>query len=210
MSKKNGIASVEGNTVHINDMSAFTNHLKNTAASLPTKVKIKKAKIKDDLFLEGEYSEDLPGHSKKDSKFSCTVPVHQDLKDAFAKLPKHLAVLCDELSVSGKIKDIDQWDDDKLINFSVRGFTIGGNDENEGCTISGMKEGKYGIVNLNSPFQKWEGSEYGHISSLAADIQSCVYEVEQYLFEGKRAPEQQLAMDFGGGDDGAENELINS
>ena len=28
-------------------------------------VKIKKAKIKDDLFLEVEFTEDLPGHSKK-------------------------------------------------------------------------------------------------------------------------------------------------
>jgi len=35
-------------------------------------VKIKKAKIKDDLFLEVEYTEELEGHSKKDTKLSCT------------------------------------------------------------------------------------------------------------------------------------------
>lgn len=164
-------------------------------------VKIKKAKIKDELFLEGEYSEDLPGHSKKDSKFSCTVPVHQDLKDAFAKLPKHLAILCDEIELPVKVKSLDQWDHDELITFDVRGFTIGGNDENEGVTLSGSKEGKYGIVNLNSPFQKWEQSEYKHITGLASDIQTCVYEVEQYLFESKRAPEKQLELGFDEGDD---------
>ncbi|MBK7885511.1 MAG: hypothetical protein IPJ81_18230 [Chitinophagaceae bacterium] len=43
-------------------------------------VKIKKAKIKDDIFLEVEYTEELPGHGKKDMKLTCTVPVHQDLK----------------------------------------------------------------------------------------------------------------------------------
>lgn len=40
-------------------------------------VTIKKAKIKEKLFLEGEYSEQLPGHSRKNTKFDCTVPVQQ-------------------------------------------------------------------------------------------------------------------------------------
>jgi hypothetical protein len=166
-------------------------------------IKISKASIKDDLFLVGEYTEELPGHSKKDSKFTCTVPVHNDLKEAFAKLTKHLAIVCDELDLPGKVKNLDNWDAPELEKFSVRGFTIGGNDENEGCTISGMKEGKYGIVNLNSPFQKWGASEYKHISALSSDIETCVYEVEQYLFSGKRAPEQQLELEFDGEGDEA-------
>lgn len=160
-------------------------------------VKIKKAKIKDDIFLEVEYTEDLPGHSKKDTKLTCTVPVHDDLKTAFSKLDKHLAILCDEIELPSKVKDIDQWQPDELSSFVVKGFTVIGNDENAGCTLSGMKDGKYGVVNLNTPFQKYETSDYKHIDVLSADIESCVYEVEQYLFEGKRAPEKQLAMDFG-------------
>lgn len=204
MSNKNGIKSVEGNTIHINDVAAFSNHLNKIADSSPTKVKINKASIKDDLFLNGEYTEDLPGHSKKDSKFSCTVPIHEDLKNAITKLNKHLAILCDEIDLPGKVKDIDSWDNEELIKFSVRGFSIGGNDENEGCTISGMKEGKFGIVNLNSPFQKWATSEYKHISTLSSDIQACVYEVEEYLFNGKRAPEKQLELPFGNEEEGDE------
>ena len=160
------------------------------------KVKIRKAKIKDELFLEGEFTETLPGHSKKDSKFSCTVPVHQDLIDAFAKLPKHLAILCDGLIVPGKVKHLEDWNDEELVKFTVKGFSIGGNEESESVSLSGAKEGSYGLINLNTPSQKWEGSEYHHIGSLGSDINACIYEVEQYLFEGKKAPERQMEIEF--------------
>jgi len=146
-------------------------------------VKIKNAKIKDDLFLEVEYTEELQGHSKKDTKLSCTVPIHQDLKDAFKKFPKHLAYLCDETSID---------DDDKV--YDVKGFSIGGNDENEGVTLSGSKENQFGIVNLNTPFQKWEKSDYHEIGVLGEEIEAAIYEINEYLFNGKKAPEQQLSL----------------
>jgi hypothetical protein len=146
-------------------------------------VKIKKAKIKDELFLDVEYTEDLAGHSKKDTKLSCTVPIHNDLKDAFAKFPKHLAMLCDEIEIG---------EDDRI--YEVKGFSIGGNDENEGVTLSGSKEGTYGLVNLNSPFQKWEKSDYTRITQLSEEIEAAIYEINEYLFNGKKAPEQQLSM----------------
>ena len=160
------------------------------------KVKIRKAKIKDELFLEGEFTETLPGHSKKDSKFSCTVPVHQDLINAFAKLPKHLAILCDGLELPAKVKHLEDWTNDELIKFTVKGFSVSGNEETEGVSLSGAKEGSYGLINLNTPTQKWENSDYHHIGSLGSDINACIYEVEQYLFEGKKAPERQLEMAF--------------
>ena len=163
-------------------------------------VRIKKAKIKDDLFLYVEYTEELQGRSKKDTKLSCTIPIHEDLKFSFDKLHRHLAILCDEVKApkKGDFAGI------QFPEFGVRGFSIGGNDENEGVTISGWKEGKYGTVNLNTPFTKFEDTEYPFISDLGGDIQSAVFEVEQYLFEGKRAPEKQLEMDFEG--DGNEQE----
>lgn len=155
-------------------------------------VKIRKAKIKDGLFLTVEFTEELPGHSKKETALTCTVPIHDDLKHSFHKLNKHLALLCEE--IEGKIKDFEKWDHEKLHAFSVIGFSIGGFDESEGCTITGVKEGKYGNVNLSSPFQKWQKSQYPFIEDFGSDIEACLYEVEQYLFHGKRAPEQQLSM----------------
>lgn len=156
-------------------------------------VKLKKAKIKDDLFLEVEYSEDLPGHSRKDTKLSCTVPVHDDLKEAFAKLHTHLAILCDEV----KAPKSSQFNEANYPDFTVRSFSIGGTEENTGVTISGAKEGKYGTVNLNTPFTKYESDDYPFVSQLAEDINTCEHEVMQYLFEGKKAPDAQLEMEFG-------------
>lgn len=161
-------------------------------------INIKKAKIKDNIFLEVEYTEELQGHTKKDNKLSSTVPVHQDLKDAFQNLHKHLAVLCDEVKAPKK----QEFKESEFTQFSVRGFSIGGSDDSEGVTISGAKDGKFGIVNLNTPFIKFESENYPFTTDLSADINRCMNEVEQYLFEGKRAPEQQLVMDFG--DDGGE------
>ena len=162
-------------------------------------VKISKAKIKEDLFLEGEYTETLPGHSKKVSKFSCTVPVHDDLKEAFKKLDRHLAILCDEVKTP-KEKDFDGAD---YPGFTVRSFSIGGNDEQEGVTVSGYKEGKYGTVNLNTPHTKWNSEDYPFAPQLSEDVEACIYEVDQYLFNEKRAPEKQLEMSF---NEGEENE----
>lgn len=168
-------------------------------------VKIKKAKIKDGLFLEAEYSEDLEGHDKNDHSIYSTVPVHVDLKTAFERLDKHLAVLCSQVKAKGK--DVDAFDHPLLPKFTVKSFTIRGNDENEGVVISGSLDGDYGVVNLNTPFTKYE-SDYPFASGLSEDIAGAVYEVEQYLFHGKRAPEKQMELDFsdfedlGGGDDG--------
>ena len=118
-----------------------------------------------------------------------------DLKTSFDKLHVHLAILCDEVTTPKK-KDFDAAE---FEGFTVRGFSIGGNDENEGVTISGSKDGKFGLVNLNTPFAKFDhnNSEYPFTSELGDAIQSAIYEVEQYLFEGKRAPEKQLEMEFG-------------
>jgi hypothetical protein len=168
-------------------------HHKNKSMS-DNNVKIKKEKIKDNLFLEVEYSEDLPGHSKKDTKLSCTVPVHDDLKASFQKLHKHLAILCDEV-LTPKKKDFEAAE---FEGFDVRGFSIGGSDENEGITITGSKEGKYGPVNLNTPFTKWESTDYPFTKELGNDIQAALHEVEEYLFNEKRAPEVQMSMDFEG------------
>lgn len=168
-------------------------------------VKIKKAKIKDELFLEVEYTEDMPGHTKKDTKLSCTIPVHVDLKESFKKLHTHLAILCDEAKEPKK-KDFDT---SEFFGFNVRGFSIGGSDDNEGVTISGFKEGKYGTVNLNTPFKKWSDEEYPFISELSLSMTDAIEEVEQYLFNGKRAPEAQLELEFPE-EDNSENYVTNA
>lgn len=157
-------------------------------------VKIKKASIKDSLFLNVEYSEFLEGHSKKETKLSCTVPIHEDLRTSFEKLHKHLAILCDEEKAP---KNSSAFQNATFEKFGVRGFSIGGSDESEGVTVSGFKEGKYGMVNLNTPFTKFESEDYPFLTELTGDVDECISEVEAYLFDGKRAPESQLELAFG-------------
>lgn len=153
-------------------------------------VKIKKAKIKDELFLEVEYVEQLPGHSKKDTKLNSTVPVHDDLKTAFQWLHKHLAILCDQVPVPNK-KAFQQANYDEYI---VRGFAIGGKEEDEGVTITGSKTGRFGWITLNTPFVRFQDDDYAYIKDLKTDIEAAKHEVDQYLFHEKRAPEQQLEL----------------
>jgi hypothetical protein len=155
-------------------------------------ISIKKAKIVDEQFLDVEFTERLPNHADKKVKLSCTVPVHDDLKLAFATLHKHLAILCDEVEVGKKEKfaNLD------FPSFGARSFSIGGNDDSEGVTISGYKVGKYGMVNLNTPFVKYGNDEYPFTSELGENIQACLYEVSEYLFNGKKAPDLQIEIAF--------------
>lgn len=154
-------------------------------------VKIKKANIREGLFLYVEFTEELQGHNRKENKINSTVPIHEDLKNSFDALHRHLAILCDEVNVSKK----SEFSELVFPAFDARGFTIGGSTES-GVTISGSKDGKYGTVNLNTPFTKYDESEYPYMPELTLDIEACIYEVEQYLFEGKRAPEKQIAIEF--------------
>ena len=180
-----------------------------------SEAKVLKAEIKDWLFLSGKISEELRGHSKKDSSFNCTVPVHDDLKTAFGKLNIHLALLCDQLAmptkkafaklqvlmseakiVEGEGKNSDREDP----FFHVYSFSISGNEENEAIVISGYMEGTYGEVDLSNPPIKWDNTDYPFSDQLSEDAQACIYEVKEYLFNEKRAPEKQLEMEFAEGE----------
>lgn len=156
-------------------------------------ITIKKAKIKDAMFLEAEYTEELTGHGSKTTKLSCTVPVHQDLKNAFYKLHTHLAILCDGIEAPDETVRLDTLE---IPGFGVRSFTTGGSDDSEGVVISGFKEGNFGLINLNTPFVRYDNEDYPFRHELSEAIEMCIYEVKEYLFNGKKAPDVQLEFDF--------------
>lgn len=82
---------------------------------------------------------------------------------------------------------------EKFNNYVVTGYSIGGSDENAGVTIIGQKLLKSGsVLNMIGPFIKFEDFEaYAFAGELYADIYSCNYEVEQYLFKEKWGIKQQ-------------------
>ncbi len=180
-------------------------------------ITINKAKIKDNLFLTAEYSEVISAGTKSISE-DFTAPVHDDLKRAFKKLTIHLLLLTGQV-----FSDTDEtglpatFDKDRTLhlydpegefffneagwniidNTYCSGFTIGGNGDSEGVTLIGRRTlGNGKILNLVSPFQKWEGDSYNYawLGELSEIISECRGEVHLYLFDGKHQPDTQLSL----------------
>jgi hypothetical protein len=178
-------------------------------------ITIKKAKIKNELFLEVEYSEKLNDGTNTVKK-ECTAPVHDDLKLAFKRLNVHLALLCEQVYIATGKAGIEiqkgigeeiawQMDPNNDFTFSqpswniirgmyCSGFTIGGSGESEGVTLIGYRLlGNDKVLNLTSPFQRW-GDSYEFDSKLGEIIEACKHETYQYLFNDKHKPNAQLSM----------------
>jgi hypothetical protein len=190
MAKKNlVIATMDGREIDLEKFNSFRD--------IAPGIKIKKALIKDGLFLNVEYNEKTASGNNKVKK-DCTPPIHDDLKAEFAKLDEHLATICEQFDSVGNI-DVD--------NTSCKGFAIGGEGESEGVTLIGtrkMDDGK--VVNLVSPFTNY-GDDYGSISELSKIVDGCVSETKQYLFEGKFRPDNQGSLFEDELNDMAEEEL---
>lgn len=143
---------------------------------------IKKAKIKNELFLEVEYNELLKDGTNTVKK-DCTAPVHDDLKKCFKKLDAYLASQSEQYTKDGEVDSA---------RVTCRGFSI--SNDGEGVTLTGtriLENGK--AFNFNSPYIKWddEGAE-----KLRVTLNVCKAEVIKYLFEGKHQPEAQQKIDF--------------
>lgn len=149
--------------------------------------------------LDGEYEEVLIDKTKEKIKFSRTTPIHEDLRAKFFMLRKHLALICEQIVPSKEIKDFDDWYVFALDQYEVTGFVLTGYDESEGVMLIGKRTLASGKnLNLNSPIVKWDDDDnYDHVAELRLNIEGAIYEVDQYLFSGKRAPEKQPELPFG-------------
>lgn len=162
--------------------------------------KIKKAKIKK-MSLEVEMEEIIfPENASpitNDVTKKSDQLIHEDLRAAFDKLKPHLVLICEQKYAKelSQMQDLKSFDVNLLDNIQISGFVIGG-DDNSGVTIIGSKNIDLGTLNIISPFVKYD-SDYQHGNELAIAIDACVYEVEQYLFEGKCAVKQ-MELPFDG------------
>jgi len=162
-------------------------------------ITIKQASIKNSLFLAYKYDQYVK-NAKKSASESSDAPIHDDLRNAFSALIPHFAFICEEIKESDCRDRLDSPDDDLpeehfLLKYKVQGFTIGGQGDSEGVTISGSKKlesGKY--LNLNTPFLKFEDyQDYPFMAELRESIDILKSEVYEYL-EGKQAPPKQQEM----------------
>ncbi len=140
---------------------------------------IKKVKLKRGMFLQVDYTLNTEDDTQEISKSSNSV-VHDDLKQALKNLSPHLRDLCEQAADS---------------EMEVTGFTITGG--GEGIVLTGTRKLLSGkTLNLNSPNERWENSEYSASQELGELLETAKGEVSQYLFEGKHAPKAQQELDF--------------
>ncbi len=145
-------------------------------------IEIKKAKIKNRIFLAYEYIQKDHDVENKNST-SSDAPIHDDLQNAFNELIPHLVLICEE----EKLKNLELTD--KLVTkYKVTGFAIAGSAENEGVVISGHKilESEK-VVNFNTPFISFGDEDYAYIKELSQSVERIKDEVLEYM-EGKQAP----------------------
>lgn len=153
---------------------------------------IKKVKVTKGRTLEVTLLEHLPDQTDREVIMKCDQLAHDDLVGAFDKLKIHLVKICD--LYEGNDLDPEAFNPEvHLKMFRVTSFSIGGNDDGEGVTLSGQKEFDSGkILNLNTPFTKYndELDPYAFANDLSLAIQGCVYETEEYLYKEKYAVKQ--------------------
>jgi hypothetical protein len=165
---------------------------------------IKKAKLNSVGYLEVEFEQKVVSEDNETFTFEsaqkCTWSPHNDLLVKLDALKPHLAVLCEQ----EEMLSIIAWENGMnqphpiLSKLKVTGFTIGGSDEHEGVTLIGRRMlANNRVLNLVSPFCKWEDEHngYEHSYELAAIISSLQHEVSEYL-NGKKAPAAQLSLEF--------------
>lgn len=139
--------------------------------------------------VDGATSEVTENHHSK---------VHEDFKNALAQLAVHFGVLTGYIK-SSDVKDPALYGKD-VDSFHVSGYSIGGEDEDQGIVIKGYRilPGSGKAVILNSPFTRFnEGDEtrYKHMDHLINLIENARDEATKYL-GGKFAPEPQLALEL--------------
>jgi hypothetical protein len=151
-------------------------------------IEIKKAKIKNRLFLSYEYvakENNVENKIKQDSD----APIHDDLQITFDALIPHLVHICEE----EVIKSVSELEIERLLpKYKVTEVTISGSDDTEGVVISGYKTlASEKTVNFNTPFQKYSDENYPFASKLYESVGLLRTEVLAYM-EGKQGKRSEV------------------
>ena len=156
-------------------------------------MEILKAKVTKDNTLTATYRDET-GTVTIEGKNLVT----SDLTNAFSELVSHMAFLCEQKEADGK-KFLNDLPDNIGNILEVTGYSVGGDGESRGVTLTGkrfLKSNK--VLNLNSPFTKLEDDNepYQFAFELEQAISACEYEVNEYLFNKKwKVVQQELPFE---------------
>jgi len=124
---------------------------------------------------------------------------HADLINAFDRLDVHLALIAEFID-RGKAKTIDKLRENLNDLFSVTGFTVKSDDEIKSVVLTGHKTLSTGkVLIFNTPLVSESDEEednYFFFQDLRQCIEICQTELQNYLFNGKTAPDSQLELSF--------------
>lgn len=154
------------------------------------KMEIIKAKLTKDNTLVATYKDET-GTITIEGKNQVT----NDLLNSFVFLIPHLAFLCEMKEADGK-ESLDEMPENIESILSVSGYTIGGDGDSKGVTLTGkrfLKSSK--VMNVNAPFTQFnnESEQYEFSYELEQTIEQCNYEVNEYIFNKKwKVVEQEL------------------
>ena len=155
---------------------------------------ITKAKVTKDNTLVATYTDET-GTVTVEGKNLVT----NDLINAFKALVPHMAFLCEQKEADGKkfLEDMPNNIDSIL---EVTGYTVGGDGDSRGVTLTGKRvsEKQQGAGTVNAPFTKFadENEDYTFQFELEQAIESCCYEVNEYIFNKKwKVVQQELPFE---------------
>lgn len=162
------------------------------------KIKIIKAKILKGDKVEVDYQKTESDLSFTEINEKHNSAPHKDLTKAFAAIAVHAALLSEFISVN-EIADIEEPEHPKLKDFTVSGFTVVGDEEEEGVIITGLKTLRSGkMMMFNTPLTRYNDASdnrYDYLDDLQKVVNLARKEVKRYL-EGHRAPDPQLSLDL--------------
>lgn len=163
------------------------------------KITIEKAKLIKGETLSVSYmkiSDDGKKSTVKDEEFEGLV--HNDLVESFNGLAIHLAVLTYYVKAKS-VKDIENPAPELTEGFVVRAISYGGDDDDQGITISGHNKGEGKPVILNSPFRRFEENDataYKFMNNLVERLDKICDDVRAHMDGTKRGVDPQLGLDF--------------
>lgn len=154
---------------------------------------ITKAKVTKDNTLVATYTDETGTVTVKGKNL-----VTNDLINAFKALVPHMAFLCEQKEAAGT-DFLEDLPDNIGSILEVSGYTLGGDGDSRGVTLTGkrfLKSNK--VLNLNAPFTKFadENENYAFQFELEQAIESCCYEVNEYIFNKKwKVVQQELPFE---------------
>jgi hypothetical protein len=148
-------------------------------------MEIKKVKLTKNRSLEISYDEAVisdQGTGNNEVTMKCSFLVHIDMLESLKALRKYLVDICGfpfGIDIEGMPEELD--------NYNINGFTVAGEEyEGAGVCIIGSKKTANGVLNITTPFIKYEEYEY---NSLQTAINKCIEETIEYV-NGKCAVKQ--------------------